>query len=77
MNHISQAVSKQDIRRGPIDTAIFRKGEEAGLFDAAVMGADTLLGRMGKADEVAKVLCFLLSDDASYVTGGMWRLFNR
>lgn len=25
---------------------------------------------MGKPEEVAKVLCFLLSDDASYVTGG-------
>lgn len=24
---------------------------------------------MGKPDEVAKVLCFLLTDDASYVTG--------
>jgi NAD(P)-dependent dehydrogenase (short-subunit alcohol dehydrogenase family) len=31
---------------------------------------DTLLGRMGTAEEVANVLCFLLSDEASYVTGG-------
>lgn len=28
------------------------------------------MGRMGKAEEVAKVLVFLLSDDASFVTGG-------
>lgn len=28
------------------------------------------MGRMGKAEEVAKVLVFLLSEDASYVTGG-------
>jgi NAD(P)-dependent dehydrogenase (short-subunit alcohol dehydrogenase family) len=28
------------------------------------------MGRMGKAEEVAKVLVFLLSDEASYVTGG-------
>lgn len=56
--------------RGPIDTRIFRDGEEKGLFDANVMGGATLLGRMGQAEEVAHVLCFLLSDDASYVTGG-------
>jgi NAD(P)-dependent dehydrogenase (short-subunit alcohol dehydrogenase family) len=30
----------------------------------------TCLGRMGNPEEVAKVLCFLLTDDASYVTGG-------
>ena len=28
------------------------------------------MGRMGRAEEVAKVLAFMLGDDASYVTGG-------
>jgi NAD(P)-dependent dehydrogenase (short-subunit alcohol dehydrogenase family) len=55
---------------GPIDTSIFRDGEGKGLFNSEIISGATLLGRMGKADEVAKVLCFLLSDDASYVTGG-------
>jgi NAD(P)-dependent dehydrogenase (short-subunit alcohol dehydrogenase family) len=31
---------------------------------------------MGQAEEVAKVLVFLLSDDASFVTGGEYR-FDR
>ena len=30
---------------------------------------DVPLGRMGTADEVAAAICFLLSEDASYVTG--------
>ncbi|KAF2501097.1 putative short chain dehydrogenase/ reductase [Lophium mytilinum] len=59
---------------GPIDTRIFRDGEALGLFDSVSISADTLMGRMGRAEEVAKVLCFLLSDDASYVTGAHWNV---
>jgi NAD(P)-dependent dehydrogenase (short-subunit alcohol dehydrogenase family) len=35
---------------------------------------DVPLGRMGTADEVAAAICFLLSEDASYVTGTVLRV---
>ncbi|KAJ6011556.1 short chain dehydrogenase/ reductase [Penicillium sp. IBT 35674x] len=57
---------------GPIDTPIFRDGEAKGLFSSEMTSQATCLRRMGKPDEVAKVLCFLLTDDASYVTGAHW-----
>ena len=30
-----------------------------------------LLGRLGKAEEVAKVIAHLLSEDSSYITGSV------
>ena len=41
--------------------------DQPGVADA--LGAATPLGRVGSAEEVARVIVFLLSDEASYVTG--------
>ncbi|KAJ9132417.1 putative Short chain dehydrogenase/reductase family oxidoreductase [Pleurostoma richardsiae] len=67
-----QGIRVNALLPGPIDTSIFRDGEAKGLFNSDIMSKDTCLGRMGKAHEVAKVLCFMLTDDASYVTGAHW-----
>ena len=53
---------------GAIDTPFDEK-----LFPPAYR-PDVPLGRMGDADEVASVVSFLLSPDASYVNGAVWRV---
>lgn len=54
---------------GLIDTAIHAK---AGMPDrVATLGASIPLGRAGTADDVARVVLWLLSDDSAYVTGAL------
>jgi len=57
---------------GPIDTPILdgvgKTKEEVAQFKAGLAAA-VPLGRMGTADEIAKVALFLASDDSSFVTG--------
>jgi len=54
------------VRPGLIDTEIHAK---AGMGDRlAKLGPSVPMGRVGTADEVAEVICWLLSDSASYVT---------
>jgi NAD(P)-dependent dehydrogenase (short-subunit alcohol dehydrogenase family) len=57
------------VRPGLIETDIHASGGQPQR--AAVLGAQTPLGRPGAADEVAQAIVWLLSDAASYVTGAL------
>lgn len=57
------------VRPGLIDTEIHASGGRPDR--AAVLGAQTPLGRPGTASEVAEAIAWLLSDAASYVTGSL------
>jgi NAD(P)-dependent dehydrogenase (short-subunit alcohol dehydrogenase family) len=58
---------------GPIHSgANFEKAISLGLADPVKFSAGTCLKRMGTTEEIGKVLAFLMSDDASYITGGMY-----
>lgn len=65
------------INPGPISTPIFGK---AGLLEEQVKGLGEAmqnripLKRYGRPEEIAKVVSFLASDDASFITGGEYNV---
>jgi NAD(P)-dependent dehydrogenase (short-subunit alcohol dehydrogenase family) len=67
---LGPAVRVNAVSPGVIDTPMLR------LMDDPAAGATYLrdrvpLGRLGRAEEVAGAIAFLLSDDASYITGAV------
>jgi NAD(P)-dependent dehydrogenase (short-subunit alcohol dehydrogenase family) len=57
------------VHPGLIDTEIHAKAGVGERLER--LGATVPIGRVGTADEVANVILFLLSDEASYVVGAM------
>lgn len=57
------------VNPGMIETAIHAKAGDAGRTIRAIPVIP--LGRVGTAEEVAKVILWLLSDEAAYVTGAL------
>jgi len=65
-------ITANSIAPGPIETPLLMGAKEFGEIGEKVietMRASTQLGRLGQPEEVAAAVAFLVSDDATYVTG--------
>ena len=71
------ASARQHVRPGLIESRLSDfLGEDNGRAFQANTLIQVTLDRIGTADEAAAVALFLLSDDASYVTGSQYSVYG-
>jgi NAD(P)-dependent dehydrogenase (short-subunit alcohol dehydrogenase family) len=69
VDHAGRGIRVNSLSPGPVGTSrLLQRWPDLAAADAA-LGPSTLLGRIARPAEIAAAAAFLLSDDASYITG--------
>lgn len=70
----SRGVRVNTVEPGYVDTEMMQVAVRSGAADLAQLVGRIPAGRLGTTDEIAAVVAFLLSEDASYVNGAALRI---
>ena len=74
VDHASDNIRVNCVCPGPVDTPLLRRAVERAADPVAKMRHEidsTLLRRLGRPEEIASVIHFLVSDEASFMTGSI------
>ncbi|MEP7202292.1 MAG: SDR family oxidoreductase [Ilumatobacteraceae bacterium] len=73
MDHAGDGIRVNAVCPGEVNTPMLQSERSETVTDQllAAIAATVPMGRLADPDEIAKVVCFLASDDASYMTGAM------
>ena len=63
----TRGITANIVSPGPVDTELLRVGKT--IQDIERMSAMAALGRLGKVDDIAQVVLFLVSDEARWING--------
>jgi meso-butanediol dehydrogenase / (S,S)-butanediol dehydrogenase / diacetyl reductase len=73
MDHATHGIRVNAVCPGEVNTPMLQSERAEAVSDQllAQIAATVPMGRLADPDEIARVVCFLASDDASYMTGAM------
>ncbi len=71
MDHAADGIRVNAVCPGEVNTPMLQSERSEAVTDQllAAIAASVPMGRLADPDEIARVVCFLASDDASYMTG--------